>query len=100
MTARLRDGINVVRLGWQGRPPGYPSTMDSSAVRRASEVLLEAVDPHDTLVQFVRDPVTGETGLVVAARGRAGRDLLQAIGSIRPSLGRRLARSLAAPDTE
>jgi hypothetical protein len=65
------------------------------SVEGASKLLLDETGAEGEFVHFVRDPVTGETGLVIAVRGDAVGGVLEAVRSRRPSLGRRLARSFA-----
>jgi hypothetical protein len=65
------------------------------SLENASRLLLDETGAQGEFIQFVRDPVTGETGLVIAARGDAVRAVLEAVKARRPTLARRLVRSFA-----
>ncbi len=70
---------------------------DRGEIDEASRALFDAAGPGGELGWVGRDPVTGERGLVVAVRGSAVDEVLEAVRNRRPSLFRRLARSFAAP---
>jgi hypothetical protein len=66
---------------------------EPDAIDVASQALLDAAGPGGEFGRFVRHPVTGETGLVVAVRGDAVQDILAAVRHRKPTLFERLARS-------
>lgn len=68
----------------------------ADAVDDASRALLAATGPQGEVGRFVRDPETGEEGLVLAVRGERAREVVHAAKPPRPTLVRRLLRSFAS----
>jgi hypothetical protein len=76
---------------------GYPREMLDPEIEAATRVLLEAAGDEGRFGQLVRDPVTGEVELVLAARGDAVKPLLAAVAQAgQRSWPQRLLRSLAS----